>query len=212
MELSGMQAQWEVLGLFALWGSRPLNANHRVLGYSFPPLSGESGILMALWQWGVSTMVVHSVECWDFMCHRKQVSWHLQSCRLPLSGRAGFLLFDRAAGALLQEGVVGSTGPSCSVLREASLHPQSSKVWNLRFTCPCGGMQLALCSKLRMPRGQQSWQAWTFWNPLGIKGPEVYLCWGMGFQEPQKLLQAWENVSCQWEFCFQVWASSSTVE
>jgi hypothetical protein len=39
--------------------------------------------------------------------------------------------------------------------REASWHHQNSKVWNLGFTCMCGGGLLAWSSKLRVPMGQQ---------------------------------------------------------
>jgi hypothetical protein len=39
------EAQCEVLGLCAPWGSRLTVVAYRVAGYSFPPLGGESGVL-----------------------------------------------------------------------------------------------------------------------------------------------------------------------
>jgi hypothetical protein len=120
---------------------------------------------------------------------------------LPLIGEAGFLLFDGAAGALLYEGLVVSTGPPFSVGREASCLHQNIKVWSLGFTCTCGSGLLVLSSKLKVPVGQQSQQAQMFLCLHGIKGPGVYLSLGMGFQEPQQLLQSWEKKVCrQWEF------------
>jgi hypothetical protein len=55
---------------------------------------------------------------------------------------------------------------------------------------------------------------WIVLSPQGNKSPEVYLHWGMGFQEPCMLLQAWENKACgQLEFClwFPAGASGNTV-
>jgi hypothetical protein len=43
--LSCKQVRWEVLGLCVLLGSRLFGAVYRVVGYSFLPLSGKSGIL-----------------------------------------------------------------------------------------------------------------------------------------------------------------------
>jgi hypothetical protein len=70
--------------------------------------------------------------------------------------RTRFLFFDRAVGALPWDGLVVSTGPPCSVRKEASWHQQKSKTWSLEFTCLCGSRVLALSSKLRVPVGQQS--------------------------------------------------------
>jgi hypothetical protein len=104
-------------------------------------------------------MIRHSGKFWAFLSLGKLVSWHPQNGRLPLTGGAGFPLFNGSVRALLQEDLVVSAGPLCSTGREASWHQQNSKVWSLGFTCIYGSGLLALCGKLRMPMGQQSQQA-----------------------------------------------------
>jgi hypothetical protein len=49
-------------------------------------------------------MVGHIGKLWAFCALGKQVSWHPQNGKLPLSGRAGFLFFDSAVWALIQDG------------------------------------------------------------------------------------------------------------
>jgi hypothetical protein len=110
----------------------------------------------------------------------KQVSWHLQNGWLPLSGRAEFLLFEEAVGALPQECLVVSLGPPLSVGKETSWCQQNSKVWSLGFICVCGHGLLALSNKLRVPVWQQSCQSWIIWCPQVSRVPKVYLCWGHG--------------------------------
>jgi hypothetical protein len=44
----------------------------------------------------------------------------------------------------------------------------------------CGSGLLELSSKLSVPTGQQSWQAWIIWCPQCSRGPGIYLCWGIG--------------------------------
>jgi hypothetical protein len=74
-------------------------------------------------------------------------------------GNLAFSLFDGGTRAFLLSGTVGSAGPLCSMGMEASWQQQISKVWSLGFTWVCGGMLLALCSKLSVPIGQQGQQA-----------------------------------------------------
>jgi hypothetical protein len=45
-----------------------------------------------------------------------------------------FLIFDRGAGTLLWAVMVGSTGPLCTVGKQASWFPQSNAAWNVRLT------------------------------------------------------------------------------
>jgi hypothetical protein len=105
----------------------------------------------------------------------------------PLVWNLAFLLFDKGARALLLSGTVGSTGPPCSVGRKDFWCQQISKAWSMVFPWVCDRRLLVLCSKLRVPMGQQGQQAWIIWCPPGISGPGIYLCWGMGIQEPQQL-------------------------
>jgi hypothetical protein len=68
-------------------------------------------------------VVRHSGKHWAFLHVREAGRWHPQSGRLPLSGRAGFPLFDRVTGALPQEGLVVSAWPLCSVGEGSFLAP-----------------------------------------------------------------------------------------
>jgi hypothetical protein len=85
-----------------------------------------------------------------------------------------FPLFDRVAGAFLQEGLVVSTWPLCSVGKETSWHHQKNKVWDLGFTCLCGDGLLALSSKLKMLVGSKS-KGLESSDAQGSRGPEVCL-------------------------------------
>jgi hypothetical protein len=87
-----VQCEVEVLGFYGPWRSRPSGAACRVLGYSFPPLSGESDILFNQEQG--SPTVRHSGECWTSVHLGRLASWQLQSSRLPLSGELEFQLLD----------------------------------------------------------------------------------------------------------------------
>jgi hypothetical protein len=67
-----------------------------------------------------------------------------------------FLLFDKAIGSLSLKEFVVSTGPLCSVEREASWCQQNSKVWSLLFTCVCDSGLLVLSRKLWVPMGSNA--------------------------------------------------------
>jgi hypothetical protein len=82
-----VQCEVEVLGFYGPWRSRPSGAACRVLGYSFPPLSGESDILFNQEQG--SPTVRHSGECWTSVHLGRLASWQLQSSGLSFRGEAG---------------------------------------------------------------------------------------------------------------------------
>jgi hypothetical protein len=121
-----------------------------LLSTSFPPLTGESDIFLLYNREA-------GVLSWSGpFALGKQVFWHPQNDILPLSGEAGFLLFDGVAEILPWEGLVVNAGPQCSVGREASWHQQNRKAYSLSFTCLCGGRLLALSSKLRCLWGSKA--------------------------------------------------------
>jgi hypothetical protein len=87
-------------------------------------------------------VVGHSGKHGAFLCLRETGLVAPTAWQITFSGRAGLPLFDGAmvcvcvcvCVALPWEGSVVSTGPLCSVQREASWHQQNSKAWNLGFT------------------------------------------------------------------------------
>jgi hypothetical protein len=56
--------QCEVLGFCVPWGNRPSGAACSIAGCSFPPFSGESGILTFSWRSEGSLTFWDSGECW----------------------------------------------------------------------------------------------------------------------------------------------------
>jgi hypothetical protein len=113
----------------------------------------------------------------DYHSVEELVSWALMEQQKLSHRRAWWLavgLYASGEGSLLV--------PTEQQRIESGFHLQ---VWN--------GF-LALSSKLRVAVGQQRWQASVIWCPQ-CNGSLGVLCWGMGFQEPQQLLQSGGNPS-----------------
>jgi hypothetical protein len=91
---------------------------------------------------------------------------------------------------------VVSAGPLCSEGREASLRQQNSKAWSLGFTCVCGSRLLALSKQVECALGAAKLARLNCLVPTMQQRLRVYLCWGVGFQEPLQLLQAWKIQVC----------------
>jgi hypothetical protein len=67
MWFSCREVQCEALGFCVPWGNRVSGTACRVAGYSFPPLTGESGILSLWWGSKGSLAVRDGGECWASM-------------------------------------------------------------------------------------------------------------------------------------------------
>jgi hypothetical protein len=109
-------SQWEVLGPCASWGCKPFCTAHWVVVYSFPLLSGESGI-PAFWRGkGDSPAVRHGEEYWASVHLGRQVptEQHVKAFLLSV-GNLVFLFFERGVGTLLLLGTVGSAGLLCTL-------------------------------------------------------------------------------------------------
>jgi hypothetical protein len=159
-----VQCEVEVLGFYGPWRSRPSGAACRVLGYSFPPLSGESDILFNQEQG--SPTVRHSGECWTSVHLGRLASWQLQSSGLSFRGEAGVPALRQ--GRL--DSPVGRRGEKCW----ASVHFRVA-VW----CCPQS-------RRLQLPSPQ-----WGNWHSCSLMGSwELSNCqaqWGvLGFCASQE--------------------------
>jgi hypothetical protein len=101
-------------------------------------------------------MVRYRGKNWVLLCLREAGLLAPKEWQITTQWRSWvpILLWGRGGSPTEQEHLVISTGPLCSVGREASWHQQNIQVWILGFTYVCGSGLLALSNKLRVPVGQ----------------------------------------------------------
>jgi hypothetical protein len=149
-------------GPLSTLGGRPSSATHWVAGYSFPPLSGESSVLVLWWRGKVSPAVWHSGKCWTSVHLGRQISWQLQSSEIPLSGGSGIEVLRQT---LLLAGMLGNAEPLITLRMKAFwYHPLSSRLqlyssqWGIWCSC-------SLMEKQGLSSGQAQWEALGLFVP-----------------------------------------------
>jgi hypothetical protein len=143
-------------------GCRPSGATYWVAAYSFPSLSGESGIL-ALWLGcRCSPTVRDNGEPWASVYLGSQASWQLQSSGLHLEEDLGLQLLHSGDQTLLWEGAAGMAGLLSTLGIQAFLCcPLSSRL--LLSSHPWG---IWCCHSLKDKQSFSHGRAW--WEELDL--------------------------------------------
>jgi hypothetical protein len=171
MWLTCREAQGEALGFCVPWGNRASGAAWRLVGYSFPPLSGEPGFL-ALW-WEVSALLLSGT-----------VGSFGPPCSVGREASCTGKIAKPGAWGTLRCVVVGSWhwvaswgypwDSKASRLKSAGGHKAAE---TLRSTCvgAWASRSHGNCCRDRRPKS------------IGSESPESYLL-VPGYHEPQQLL------------------------